>query len=252
MRFLDSVRHPGSLGMTVGLAMMLFLSVSLAQQPGDGKKDSKATASQQERLICERLLAARKEYQATLEALRIHYMATHQDEKARWAEDELIQYHRIAKQAYMLGLDIPPPTLKPEYNIPAANELYRRAMSYKEKGWGTEYTDNQHRAELLLQQLLSNYPQCDKISDAAYQLGDIYEGKTFKQYARAAGYFEVCYQWNPHTHFDARSRAARIYDRILNDRSKAREIYQLVLEHETDQKRRDEAQRRIDELGARR
>ena len=77
---------------------------------------------------------------------------------------------------------MPPPTLQANYNIPEANELYRRAMAYKDKGWGNDYIDNQRRAELLLQQLLTNYPQSDKIGDAAYQLGDIYESKAYKQY----------------------------------------------------------------------
>jgi len=36
-------------------------------------------------------------------------------------------------------------------------------MTYKDKGWGNDYLDNQRRAELLFQQLLSTYPQSDKI-----------------------------------------------------------------------------------------
>ncbi len=62
--------------------------------------------------IVERLLAARKEYQKTLETLRAHYISTGDIERARWAEEELVQYHRIAKQAFRLELDVPPPTLQ--------------------------------------------------------------------------------------------------------------------------------------------
>ena len=32
--------------------------------------------------------------------------------------------------------------------------------------------------------------ESDKIGDAAYQLGDIYEGRSYKQYRRAAHYYE--------------------------------------------------------------
>jgi TolA-binding protein len=131
--------------------------------------------------LVEQLLAARRDYQGTLERLRAHYLATGDVERAKWAEEELLQYHRIAKQAYRLDLDVPPPTLQAAYNIPEANELFTRAMSYKDKGRGTDYIDNQRRAELLLQQLLSNYPQSNKIDDAAYELGDLYEGKAYKQ-----------------------------------------------------------------------
>jgi TolA-binding protein len=121
-------------------------------------------------------------------------------------------------------------------------------MTFKDKGWGTDFIDNQRRAELLFQQLLTSYPQSGKISDTAYQLGDIYEGKAYKQYRRAAAYYERCFQWNPHTHFEARLRAARLYDKALMDRSKARELYQDVLNHETDPRWLDEAKKRLAEL----
>jgi tetratricopeptide (TPR) repeat protein len=197
----------------------------------------------------ERLLAARKEYQTALEDLRKHYVAVGDVERTRWAEEELVEFHRIVKQAYRLDLDVPPPTLQGQYNIPEANELYRRAMTYKEKGWGgNDYVDNQRRAELLLQQLLTNYPQSTRISDTAYQLGDIYESKANKQYRRAATYFERCFQWKIDTHFDARIRAARIYDKSLLDRGRAIELYRDVIKHETDQKQIDEAKKRLEEL----
>jgi hypothetical protein len=103
---------------------------------------------------------------------------------------------------------------------------------------------------LLLQQLLTLYPQSDKIGDAAYQLGDIYESKAYKQYRRAALYFERCFQWNPTTQFDARMRAARIYDRQLMDRNRSVEIYREITTHETDPSRIAEATKRLAELSA--
>jgi TolA-binding protein len=231
----------------LGLAAGLYAQTPSTPPPKPGATTKPPAKSDVE--MVERLLAARKEYQATLESLRASYAATGEIEKARWAEDELIQFHRINKQAYRLELDAPPPTLQPRYNIPEANELYRRAMVYKDKGWGTDYIDNQRRVELLLQQMLTSYPQSDKIDDAAYMLGDIYESKACRQYARAAIYFERCFQWNPKTQFDARLRAARLYERSLNERARAIEIYREITTHETDAKRVEEAQRRLTELG---
>lgn len=199
--------------------------------------------------LVERLLAARREYQTAIEALRAHYSAAGDLERTRWAEEELRQFHRIAKQAFRLDLDVPPPTLQAAYNIPEANELYRRAMLYKDKGWGSDYVDNQRRAELLLQQLLTTYPQSDKIGDAAYQLGDLYESKAYRQYRRSAQYFERAFQWNPNTQFDARLRAARLYERQLQERGRALELYRDVTTHETDPKRIQEAQKRLADLG---
>lgn len=199
--------------------------------------------------LVERLIAARKEYQVSLEALRNHYISVGDLERARWAEEELISFHRIAKNAFLLELDVPPPTLKGTVNIPEANELFRRALSYKDKGWGTDYIDNQRRSEILFQMILSNHATSNKIADAAYQLGDLYEGKTFKQYRRAAAYYERSFQWNPLTQNDGRLRAARLYDKMAMDRPKAVELYKEVIQHDTDPQRLQEAQRRLVELG---
>lgn len=198
--------------------------------------------------LVERLLASRRDYQISLENLRKHYNSINDVERMKWAEEELRQFHRIPKQAFRLELDVPPPTLQAAYNIPEANELFRRAMTYKDKGWGTDLIDNQRRAELLFQQILTNFPQSDKIDDTAYQLGDLYEGKTYKQYRRAALYFERCYQWNPNTQFDARLRAARIYDKQLADRIRAQEIYKDITQHEIDPKHLQEANKRLQDL----
>ena len=228
----------------------LSLPVLAQNQPNTSPANSKpAAGGPSDMEIVERVLAKRREYQMALEQLRSHYLATGDLERAKWAEEELSNFHRIPKQAFRLDLDVPPPLLKAEQNIPEANELYRRAMTYKDKGWsGTEYIDNQRRAELLFQQILTNYPQSNQIDDAAYQLGDIYESKAYKQYRRAAMYYERCFQWNPNTQFDARIRAARLYDKYLQERSRAMELYKEVTTHETDPKRIAEAQKRITEL----
>jgi tetratricopeptide (TPR) repeat protein len=224
------------------LVLALVGRFSHAEPPAKGKGGKGDLA------IVERLLAARKEYQATLETLRAHYIGTGDVERARWAEEELVQYHRINKYFFRLELELPPPTLQGNYNIPEANALFLQAIKYKDHGYGQDYIDNQHRAELLFQQLLTNYPQSDKISDAAYWLGDIYESKPFRQYDRAAAYFERCFQWNPKTHFDARMRAARLYERYQNERGHALDIYRNITQVEVDPKRLEEAQKKVTEL----
>ncbi len=201
--------------------------------------------------LVEKLIVARREYQKTLEQLRVYYLTAGDLEKARWAEDELRHFHRAPQQAYRLELDVPPPNLQGTSNIPEANKLFTWALSFKDKGWANnDYLDNQRRAELLLQELLSKYPNSDKISDAAYYLGDIYESRAYRQSRRAAAYFERCYQWNPRTQHDARIRAARIYDRSLNDRAKALELYREVTTHEIDARRIQEANKRLQELSS--
>lgn len=217
--------------------------VVVAQQPAAPRKPT----SDME--LVRSLLECRSKYQETLERLRLYYISAGEVEKAKWAEEELKQYHRISKQAYRLELDMPAVPLEAKQNEPGANQLYMQAMGYKDKGWGTDYVDNQRRAELLLQQLLTNFPQSDKIGDAAFVLGDLYESRAYKQYQRAAYYFELAVKWNPTTHREARLRAARLYDRQMIDRGKARQLYQEVMTHDTDPKRMGEAQKRLKDLG---
>jgi hypothetical protein len=199
--------------------------------------------------LIERVLEARKNYAKSLRELYEHYRRVGDRKRMQWAEDELKQYHRMAHPAYRLELDVPNPRLQPLYNQPEANELFRRAMSFKDRGIGPDFTDNEKRAEILLQELLTKYPQCTKISDAAYMLGELYESRAFRQYDRAAAYYERCFQWNPVTQYDARLRAARLYDRELKDKPKAVELYRMVIDYETSSSRRQEAARRLKELG---
>ena len=229
----------------LGLTAMVLAQGRTLPTPG-GKPPGSVPANDVE--LVERLIAARKEFQASLEELRKHYVAVGDAKHARWAEEELRQFHRMVKQSFNLDLEVPPPTLKAAFNIPEANELYRRAMSYKDHSYGDEYTLNQRRAEILLQQLLTNYPQSDKIGETAFQLGDIYESKANHQYERAAIYFERSFQWNSGMSHEARLRAARIYDKQLHERGKAQELYKDVTTHDTDQKRIQEAQKRLQEL----
>jgi tetratricopeptide (TPR) repeat protein len=233
------------------LAVMLLavhlIAVSPRAQAPAAKGTSKLGGSDVE--LVERLIVVRREYQKTLEQLRKAYQQAGDLERVHWVEEELLAYHRIPKHAYILDLDVPPPTLTGNLNVPEANSLLLAAKKYQDAGgWGADYYDNQRRAEICLQELLSKYPHSDKISEAAYGLGEIYEGKAYKQYRRSARYYERCFQWNPKTHHDARIRAARLYDQQVKDRSRAIELYREITTHEADPKRHAEAEKRLREL----
>jgi hypothetical protein len=230
------------------VALSLLLAVRAQTPSSPGKPADTADVE-----LVERLIVARRDYQKILESLRAHYVKAGDLKRARWAEEELVQYHRIPKQAFRLELDVPP--LDPKLgrnlvNVPEANKLYAQAMTYKDKGWGTDYIDNQRRAELLLQEVLTKHPTSNKMDDAAYQLGTIYESKAYKHYERAAAYYERCFCWNPQTDLDARLKAARLYDRYLTERARAIELYREITTHETDPKRVAEAQKRLADLSS--
>jgi hypothetical protein len=199
--------------------------------------------------LVERAIAARKEYENSLKALHEHYRRTGDKQRVQWVERELMGYHLLWKPSYNLDVkDVPPPSLEAKVNVREANELYRAAMEYKGKGIGDEYVLNQRRAEILLREILEKYPNSDKIADVAYQLGDIYESRAFKQYDRSAKYFERSFQWVKGSRTDARLRAAVIYDRHLNERAKAIELYREEIAHDTDGERIKQAERRLAEL----
>lgn len=202
--------------------------------------------------LVERGLAARKEYENSLKALYEHYAKAGDKIRLQWAERELMAYHMIWKPSYNLDVkDVPPPTLEGRVNVKEANDLYRTAMEYKGKGFGDDYILNMRRAELLLREVLEKYPNSDKIGDVAYQLGDLYESRAYKQHDRAAKYYERSTQWVKGSRTDARLRAATIYDRQLNERTKAIELYRGVVEHDTDPERIKQAEKRLGELTGR-
>jgi tetratricopeptide (TPR) repeat protein len=228
------------------MAVAIVAGALLAQPPAPNTKGNTGDLE-----LFQRLLAARKDYQKSLENIRLHYLKVGDVEKAKWAEEELRQYHRIPKQAFIIDVVVPPPNLQGHTNVPEANKMLTWAIgTFKDKGWNTDYVDNQRRAEILLTDLLTKYPQSDKISDAAFHLGDIYESKAYKQYRLAAVYYERCFQWNPKTHHEARLRAARLYDFEVKDRTRAIELYKEITTHETDPKRIQEANKRLGELSA--
>jgi hypothetical protein len=223
-----------------------------AKKPGEDNNPPPAGAATTDVQLVERCLAARKEYENSVKALYEHYAKVGDKQRLAWAERELMAYHMMWKPSYNLDVkDVPPPSLEAKINVKEANDLYRAAMEYKGKGFGDDYVLNMRRAELLLREILEKYPNADKIGDVAYQLGDIYEGRAYKQYDRAAKYYERSTQWVKGTRTDARLRAAVLYDKQLNERSKAIELYRAVVDHDVDPDRIKQAEKRLAELNAR-
>jgi hypothetical protein len=199
--------------------------------------------------LVERVNASRKEYDANLRKLYEHYSKAGDKRRMQWVEQEIIGYHLLFKPSYNLDVqDVPPPSLEAKVNVREANDLFRQAMEYKGKGFGDEYVLNQRRAEMLLREVLDKHPNCDKISDVAYQLAEVYESRAYRQLDRAARYYERSFQWKKGATTDARLKAAVLYDKTLNERSKALELYRDVIAHDTDPERLKQAERRLAEL----
>jgi hypothetical protein len=235
----------GVFGWAVAQSPSKPLSDPKKSAPAEGTPPAAATDVE----LVERVIAARKEYETSLKALYEHYHRVADKQRSQWIEKELMGYHLMWKPSYNLDVkDVPPPNLEAKVNVREANELFRAAMEYKGKGFGEDYVLNQRRAEIYLREVLEKYPNSDKIADVAYQLGDIYESRAFRQYDRAAKYFERSFQWVKGSRTDARLRAAVLYDRHLNERAKAVELYREEIAHDADTERIRQAERRLAEL----
>ncbi len=233
----------------VAVPICLLSVIALWAQPHSAAPQSGPPSA--EVALIEKLVVARKEYQLILQQVRAYYVKSGDAEKLTWAEEELKDYHMMSHYSYIKDLFVPPPTLQGTVNILEANNLFERALKFKDTGYGMTYLENQHRAEILLQELITKYPQSDKISSAAYHLGDVYESKAFKMPRPAAWFFERCFQWDTRTKHDALIRAARIYDHKLKETGLAIDFYKWVLETQVDPAQKDEARKRINELRAR-
>ena len=229
--------------LSVPICLLSVIAVLAQQTPGP-----QPGASSGELSLIEELIVARRNYQNILQKVRTHYRQTGNAENLNWAEEELKEYHMILRYPYIKDLDVPPPTLQGNVNIREANDLFERALRYKDHGYMTDYVANQRRAEILFQELLTKYPQSDKISSAAYMLADLYESKAFKMPRRAAWYYERCFQWDTRTKHDALIRAASIYDFKLKERSTAVDFYRKVLDSQVDPDQKEKAKKRLAEL----
>lgn len=234
-----------------GLLLMAALSALASAEPPPKDKGSATDPPPppSDSPLVKRVIDARKEYRDSLWKLRQHYYQTKNEKKLKMVEEELRQFHLMIKQAYIPELDVAVDSVQGTKNVPEANELFRKALFYKTKGgYGDTFVENQHRAEVQFQLILEKYPDCDKIGDVAYQLGQIYEGRGFQQSDRAVIYYERSWQWNPQGRTDARLRAARLYDRQLKQRDQALRLYNEVRTHDINPAHVEEAEKRIAEL----
>ena len=240
---LTRLRGPAALLAVAALALAGVGADKPAPKPGPAAPDTG-----DDRMI-HRVVTARGEYQLSLIALYDHYLKTGDREKARWVEEELRTYHLAWKPSYSLEIQDPLPEHPPlSKNDPDANELFKLAVQYKAKPAGADYTLNMRRAEILMQDVIHKHPDMDKLADVAYELGDLYESKAYKQYERAARYFEYSAAWRKGSSGDALIRAARLHDRQLNDRKKAAELYRREIQTDTNPAHVKEAEKRLAEL----
>ncbi len=227
-------------------------TAQLVRETSDGGVDISLVDTQEVDLV-EAVLAHRTAYENNLIALGNYYTTKGYASKAEWARFELKGLKRVQAFRYLMDSEIPSAQLSPTEHIPAADALYEQAigkMTTGGHGMPALYREGEMiEAAKLLRQVIENHPTSDKIDDAAFFLGEIHKEYLKGQEQIAVNWYERAWTWDPETPYPARFQAAVVYDYRLHDRLRALELYQSVVERETDiQTNVRWASRRIHEL----
>jgi len=180
--------------------------------------------------IVEQVAVNRQSYRQGLELLIDYYTKGGNSMKLDWAQKELKSLNSIPQYKYIIEASIAGPNLKTTTSIPEADELYEDAAKLAEKAGQLFIIKDQDTLRLALDkynQLIKKYPSSDKIDDAAYNAGKIYE--YFKDYSIALLYYQRTYQWDPQTIYPSKFRAAYTLDKHLKQRAQALELYKQAL-----------------------
>jgi tetratricopeptide (TPR) repeat protein len=203
--------------------------------------------------IIEQMAVNRQAYRKGLELLVGYYTKAGDNMKLQWAKKELAALNAIPKYNYIIGATLAPANLKVSASIPEADNLYYDGLELEKKAGPLPLLKNANLLRLALEkynQLIRKHPTSDKIDDAAFKAGVIYE--YFKDYKIAVLYYKRAYQWDPDTIHPARFRAARVLDKNLRQKAEALELYQKAVKiegrFEKYREWREFAERRIREL----
>ncbi len=197
--------------------------MSMGGVPGAGEAD-----------LVEDLAAKRNEYRQSLVQLHEYYHSTGNVNNRRWAEHELQALDRVPHYRYLMVPEVASPELVAVNQIAQANALFKEAEKlYREAGGLLILTDEDKLRGALSRynRIITEFPTSNKIDDAVYQAGRIYEH--FKDWRIAAVCYQRCFQWNEVTDRPARFRAAYVLDQRLHKRKEALPLYQMAVEKES-------------------
>ncbi|MBI9017609.1 MAG: hypothetical protein JEZ07_10155 [Phycisphaerae bacterium] len=182
----------------------------------------------------EKMAQYRENYQQQLGQLIDFYSQQGNHLKAQWASQELAALKMVPKREYLMIAEIAGPDLRPSDAIAEADSIYNEAVVLFNSAKGSLFSGDDkakmQRACDLFDQIIIDYPRSDKIEDAAYMIGEIYNRKA--DYYTALIYYQRVWQWNPATEYPVRYTVARIYDDKLNDSINAMKFYELAIELE--------------------
>lgn len=181
--------------------------------------------------IVEKMTVHRRAYRETLVSQIDYYTRTGNNLKLQWARKELKALDSIPRYNYIIEANLAGSGLRATTSIYEADNLYQNAVLLeKQANVLLIFKD-----EVLLRsirdkynEVIRKYPTSDKIDDAAFRAGKIFEH--FKDYSIAVLYYQRTYQWDAETPYSAKYRAAYLLDKKLNRKPEALELYKQLLE----------------------
>ncbi len=187
---------------------------------------------------------SRQNYKKTLDELNQYYQNTGNQLRLQKTRRELDALDKVPQSLFTdEGLGGPIKAL-PLRDIGDANILYKDALMYKK----SSNKENRVTAIKRLEKLIAEYPDSDKVAEAAYEIAETYAGGYFNDYESAAKYYIRSYQLNPYIKRPALLKAAEMYDKMLADYEKAKVIYRQAALYSPDEKSCRKAQKRLSVL----
>ncbi len=226
---------------------------TIYESPTPAAEADQVVGSTDEVDLVEQVATHRRSYRRSVELLVTHYTVVGDNRKLRWAQEELRALDRMPQYRYIIDAQVMPANLQASTRIPAADELYLYAVETQRQAEPIGILKDEELLRVALTKynsLIRQYPNSDKIDDAAYRAAGIYD--YFKDYEIALLYYQRAYQWDPDTPYPARFYAASLLDKKLHRRDEALQVYQEAVLREGD--RYDEwkmyGERRIKELSS--
>lgn len=205
--------------------------------------------------LVEEMMMHRAMYARYLRVLATYYSEHGYETKANRARAELRDLQRIRPYRYIDDAEAPVAgKVVPATNSAEADTLYNEGIALMKKGGhGVPIFYNEQTMNLALgkfKDLVSKYPDSDKVDDACYMIAEIH-----KEYSKeldnsiALQWYQAALDANPSLPYPARFQMAVVYDYRMHQREKALELYQDVLENEQFNKSNvDYSKKRIREL----
>jgi hypothetical protein len=190
----------------------------------------------------------RNEYENSLEGLRKFYIDTGNAAGKAKADKELEDLRRMRHYIYQPWEDSLPAMMTPTDDIKEAELLYRDGEKLRE---GLNPIGREARLLEAVEgyrRILEKYQKSNRVADAAYRLGEVYEELGGPDTERAAQFYVRCATWDPNSQFPAIFRAAQIYDQKLHDYKTAAGLYKQAAAQSKDADVRRRATQRLAQL----